>query len=338
MHIINLTPLAEGVYNDNNADHITAPPEGWAYIPTEGGPIPEEWKGQTRDYSLPSTFPRLGSIKAEELTYTREVEVEKEVTKTRATGVVDEDGNIEMETYTEMETVTETREYTMLTVTEMTPLYQNHYITVDDEGRITGGWSDGPNPDRDTTGAVLLTDQGGYQFRLYPDGEDDPELKELNGIPMYKWDGAEAIRRTGDEMEVDRTALRALTYPPNLREHAGDDGLVKPVWDYGAEDWAEGATAEEIAAWELEHPAPPPTEEEVRAKRDKLLAETDWTQVLDAPIDDETRAAYRVYRQALRDVPEQEGFPENVVWPELPAVVKADPDPVDEVVDVLLEV
>lgn len=50
MHIICLTPLEEGVYNDHKADHITAPPDGWAMIP--------------EDFPLPSTFPRLGSIEA----------------------------------------------------------------------------------------------------------------------------------------------------------------------------------------------------------------------------------------------------------------------------------
>lgn len=78
------------------------------------------------------------------------------------------------------------------------------------------------------------------------------------------------------------------------------------------------------------------TAEEARTKRDKLLADTDWTQVLDAPIDAATREAYRVYRQALRDIPEQEGFPETIIWPELPAVTKADPDPVDTAVDTML--
>lgn len=80
----------------------------------------------------------------------------------------------------------------------------------------------------------------------------------------------------------------------------------------------------------------PTTAEEARARRDRLLAESDWTQVLDAPIDAGTREAYRVYRQALRDIPEQEGFPEAITWPELPAVVKAAPDPVDTAVDTLL--
>lgn len=80
----------------------------------------------------------------------------------------------------------------------------------------------------------------------------------------------------------------------------------------------------------------PETADEARTKRDELLAATDWTQVLDAPIDAATREAYREYRQALRDIPQQEGFPENITWPELPSVTKADPDPVDTAVDTLL--
>jgi hypothetical protein len=83
-----------------------------------------------------------------------------------------------------------------------------------------------------------------------------------------------------------------------------------------------------------------PTEEEIagraRTQRDQLLAETDWTQVLDAPISAECRESFRVYRQALRDITEQEGFPLDIIWPEMPEVVKADPDPVDTAVDVLL--
>jgi hypothetical protein len=50
----------------------------------------------------------------------------------------------------------------------------------------------------------------------------------------------------------------------------------------------------------------------VRAERDRRLADTDWTQVLDAPVD---RTAWATYRQQLRNVPQQESFPFNVVWP-----------------------
>ena len=54
---------------------------------------------------------------------------------------------------------------------------------------------------------------------------------------------------------------------------------------------------------------------EVRAQRDALLAETDWTQVSDAPVNAQ---AWADYRQALRDVPEQPGFPGDIEWPAKP--------------------
>lgn len=54
---------------------------------------------------------------------------------------------------------------------------------------------------------------------------------------------------------------------------------------------------------------------EIRAQRDALLAESDWTQVVDAPVNQD---AWAEYRQALRDVPEQAGFPEDVIWPDAP--------------------
>lgn len=54
----------------------------------------------------------------------------------------------------------------------------------------------------------------------------------------------------------------------------------------------------------------------VRQQRDQLLAATDWTQVTDVP--QAIKDRYAAYRQALRDIPQQEGFPDNVVWPVAP--------------------
>lgn len=62
--------------------------------------------------------------------------------------------------------------------------------------------------------------------------------------------------------------------------------------------------------------APPPSAEVIRARRDKLLAASDWTQLPDAPVDAE---AWAGYRQELRDLPQQEGFPANCVMPAPPA-------------------
>jgi hypothetical protein len=53
----------------------------------------------------------------------------------------------------------------------------------------------------------------------------------------------------------------------------------------------------------------------VRTQRGEKLKETDWTQVADAPVD---KAAWATYRQALRDVTAQDGFPWSVEWPTIP--------------------
>ena len=61
--------------------------------------------------------------------------------------------------------------------------------------------------------------------------------------------------------------------PPIMRQHAGSTGFLSPVW--GGSDWREKATADEIAAWEKEHPAPeivpaPKTNAELESENAKL--------------------------------------------------------------------
>ena len=53
--------------------------------------------------------------------------------------------------------------------------------------------------------------------------------------------------------------------------------------------------------------------EKVRAERDAKLAATDWTASTDVTMTAEMTA----YRQALRDVPAQSGFPNTIDWPEV---------------------
>ena len=77
---------------------------------------------------------------------------------------------------------------------------------------------------------------------------------------------------------------------------------------------------------ELEADRVPLRAAEARRKRDKLLAETDWTQTLDAPVTQEAKIALRAYRQELRDLPEKEGWPASVAWPEIPKIIKGVPD------------
>lgn len=58
--------------------------------------------------------------------------------------------------------------------------------------------------------------------------------------------------------------------------------------------------------------------EQVRAKRNSLLVASDWTQLPDVP--QATKELWTPYRQALRDIATQEGFPQSVTWPTKPSV------------------
>ena len=55
-------------------------------------------------------------------------------------------------------------------------------------------------------------------------------------------------------------------------------------------------------------------------KRNSLLSQTDYLMNPDYPISDSKKEELRVYRQSLRDITDQKGYPENVVWPEMPHI------------------
>lgn len=102
------------------------------------------------------------------------------------------------------------------------------------------------------------------------------------------------------------------------------DEQAQTLLDYNGfvviEQTEEGVTVtpntEAWEAWKAEQPDPSIlVAEEVRQQRNTLLSETDWTQLNDAPLTDEEKEKYRTYRQALRDIPQQESFPENITWP-----------------------
>ena len=122
---------------------------------------------------------------------------------------------------------------------------------------------------------------------------DDGRIWDINAagfVPSVP-DGAEFRRplgedgKTADEAGL-RFCLKAFGYPL---------GELKTDEDYAAE---------------------------ARAKRNQLIAETDFMAMPDYPLDEERKAAVLAYRQALRDVPEQAGWPRDVEWPEKPAIGK----------------
>lgn len=83
----------------------------------------------------------------------------------------------------------------------------------------------------------------------------------------------------------------------------------------GARRFVDGAVVEYV-------PVPTDTElaSQIRAQRDRLLAETDYLLMPDYPIAGEALDALAVYRQALRDITKQDTFPAAVSWPEKPEI------------------
>lgn len=97
----------------------------------------------------------------------------------------------------EVSTETEVEEF------DMCVSYNKHYITVDESGLITDGWSNGPHYNRDTTDAICINEQGSYQFRLFPDGVENPVLITPTGIPLYKYEDGVVIERSEEEIKQD---------------------------------------------------------------------------------------------------------------------------------------
>lgn len=83
-----------------------------------------------------------------------------------------------------------------------------------------------------------------------------------------------------------------------------------------------GVTVEE---YEVEQKSVELSDEEVaermRLKRDKLLEASDYYMMIDYPATDAGIVAVKAYRQALRDITKQAGFPNEIEWPALPAVL-----------------
>ena len=107
-------------------------------------------------------------------------------------------------------------------------------------------------------------------------------------------------------------------YTQAVRSGATQDANGNWVQAWSVVDMFSDTTEDGVMTTKAEHEAAyqanldAKAADSARSQRDKLLAECDWTQVLDAPVD---QTAWATYRQALRDVPAQSGFPNSIDWP-----------------------
>lgn len=91
--------------------------------------------------------------------------------------------------------------------------YNKHYILLDSSDNIIDGWSDGPLSNKDTSQAICINEQGGYQFRLFPDGEENPALCNFDGLPLYKYEDGVVRLKTPAELKIDAALQRNKQLP-----------------------------------------------------------------------------------------------------------------------------
>jgi len=87
-----------------------------------------------------------------------------------------------------------------------------------------------------------------------------------------------------------------------------------PVFDVDAQRWTQVWQVREMTTEEVTQRFDNAASA-IRQQRDSKLAESDWTQLADSTVD---KSAWATYRQALRDVPSQTGFPWDITWPAEP--------------------
>lgn len=140
-----------------------------------------------------------------------------------------------------------------------------------------------------------ITQIGDYRYlfpetSFTPNGPDDAWLAENNAkrVNLYKDHDPKTQKLVQSDPYVDGDFVSLVTVAPLTTEELA----------------ALTETAKTVA----------------RNQRNMLLSQTDWTQLVDSP--EANKAAWATYRQALRDLPSQSGFPDNIVWPVQPTETK----------------
>jgi hypothetical protein len=146
----------------------------------------------------------------------------------------------------------------------------------------------------------------------YVQAQGDTFIRHIFDVEPTQWDADNycyARRLTDEQVEYFGVHKKQIVTPPyhdpatQLLEE-GPALLIDGVWtqNYTVSDLSADESAAKVGAqWTV-----------IRAERNKLLAASDWTQLPDASAD---AAAWAVYRQALRDITEQDN-PFSIVWPE----------------------
>lgn len=148
-------------------------------------------------------------------------------------------------------------------------------------------------------------------YRLRSDGslKTQGEIRQMHPNTSFPrvW-SVELVEELGLDPVFETPAPTTTIYQTAFKDGVEQDAKGKWVWKWTVSEMDADAKAAKDAE----------QAKSVRAERDRKIAETDWMVVKHLELNENIPGVWEVYRQALRDVPQQAGFPHNVTWPTKP--------------------
>jgi hypothetical protein len=148
---------------------------------------------------------------------------------------------------------------------------------------------------------------------------------------MYRIKSSGEVKSQGEIRQMYPNTSFPKTWSPELVEELGLDVVFETpqptttIYQTAFKNGVEQVDGKWVWKWsisEMNDDAKAAKDAEaaknVRSTRDKLIAETDWIVIKNLELNQNVPGVWEVYRQNLRDVPAQAGFPHNVTWPTKP--------------------
>lgn len=148
-----------------------------------------------------------------------------------------------------------------------------------------------------------------YRVRSTGEVKSQGEVRSLYPNTSFpsQW-SAELVDNLGLDPVLETPAPATTRYQTASKNGVEQDAKGNWVWKWSVSEMDDEAKA----AMDAQQAS------SVRSTRNKLISESDWTQLDDTPISNSKKLEWAAYRQSLRDVPDQTGFPWDIAWPKKP--------------------
>lgn len=148
-----------------------------------------------------------------------------------------------------------------------------------------------------------------YRVRSTGEVKSQGEIRSLYPNTSFpsQW-SPELVEELGLDVVFESPTPTTTVYQTAFKDGVEQDAQGRWLWKWSISEMDADAKAAKDAE----------AAKGVRATRDRLIAETDWIVIKNLELNQNVPGVWEVYRQNLRDVPEQAGFPHNVNWPAKP--------------------